>query len=148
MKSDGAAKHVIFAFVLALVLYLAGFHLIESCRESNGPWHVKFQSDLTGRPSIVASHEKFRLSDVALTFPDMRIDQTNVSQSVVFDKPITNIPFGRVIYLDTTFLPGAITMHLFGHEIELLPRVLVINRKEVPWKSETTIELLQKDKLQ
>jgi hypothetical protein len=30
---------------------------------------------------------------------------------------------------------------MFGHEIELLPRVLILDRKEHPWKSDETITL-------
>jgi hypothetical protein len=30
---------------------------------------------------------------------------------------------------------------MFGHEIELLPRVLIIDHKEFPWKSEQKISL-------
>ena len=44
-------------------------------------------------------------------------------------------------------LPGVITFDLFGHEIELMPRTLVINKKEVPWKSESVIELWPTNKL-
>jgi hypothetical protein len=40
------------------------------------------------------------------------------------------------------YLPGTVTLELFGHEIELLPRVLIIDRKEHPWKSGTTISLV------
>jgi hypothetical protein len=39
------------------------------------------------------------------------------------------------------FLPGTVTLDCFGHEVELLPRVLVLNRRQVPWKSHTTNEL-------
>jgi len=31
------------------------------------------------------------------------------------------------------FLPGVVTMNLLGHEIELMPRTLVIDKKEIPW---------------
>ena len=33
------------------------------------------------------------------------------------------------------FLPGVVTMNLLGHEIELMPRTLVIDKKEVPWNT-------------
>jgi hypothetical protein len=49
--------------------------------------------------------------------------------------------FGRVLYEDLTILPGVVTFDLFGHEIELLPRTLIINKKEIPWKSESVLEL-------
>jgi len=37
--------------------------------------------------------------------------------------------------MDTTFLPGTVAFQLFGHEIELLPRVLIIDHEEHPWHS-------------
>jgi hypothetical protein len=43
--------------------------------------------------------------------------------------------------MDTTFLPGTVTLQVFNHEIELLPRVLVIDGQEHPWLSESTITL-------
>ena len=33
------------------------------------------------------------------------------------------------------FLPGIVTMNLLGHEIELMPRTLVVDKKEVPWST-------------
>ena len=51
------------------------------------------------------------------------------------------VPFGNCVFMDTTFLPGTITFQLFGHEIELLPRVLVIDRQEHPWRPDTAIAL-------
>ena len=44
-------------------------------------------------------------------------------------------------------MPGTVTMDLFGHEVELLPRTLIVNKKEVPWKSNTAIELSPTNKL-
>ena len=43
------------------------------------------------------------------------------------------VPFGECIYQDLMFLPGIVTMNLLGHEIELMPRALVVDKKEVPW---------------
>jgi hypothetical protein len=43
--------------------------------------------------------------------------------------------------MDTTFLPGTLTLRAFGHEIEFLPRVMIIDHEEHPWKPGETIEL-------
>ena len=43
--------------------------------------------------------------------------------------------------MDTISLPGTVTFQMFGHEIELLPRVLTIDRQEYPWRPEATISL-------
>lgn len=141
MKSDGIGKHLIFAFVLALVLYLGVFGLIQYYRNVKGPWHVTFQTDAEGRPSVSASQQQLNISNVSFVFPEVHIALTNFSSRVVFDSPITNIPFGKVLFLDTTFLPGTVTLELFGNEIELLPRVLVLNKKEIAWKSGATFPL-------
>jgi len=39
------------------------------------------------------------------------------------------------------FSAGSRDVDLFGHEIEILPRVLIINKKTVPWESGATLEL-------
>jgi hypothetical protein len=43
--------------------------------------------------------------------------------------------------MDTTFLPGTVTFQIFGHEIELLPRVLIIDHQERPWLANGSITL-------
>jgi len=52
-----------------------------------------------------------------------------------------DLPIGRCLFMDTTFLPGTIVMEIFGHEIQLIPRVLTIDRQEQPWKSDAVIAL-------
>ena len=60
---------------------------------------------------------------------------------VAFEKVKTPVPFGKVIFEDLTFLPGVVTFDLFGHEIELLPRTLIVNKRGIPWQSGVTIDL-------
>jgi hypothetical protein len=47
------------------------------------------------------------------------------------------------VFLDTTFLPGTVALSLFGHEVQLLPRVLTIDKVEKAWRSGETISLQQ-----
>lgn len=145
-KRDGLTKHLIVGFLFAFVLYLAGFHFIEQYRNTKGPWRIDFRADQEGHPSIAISQEKFGLTNVIFEFRDEHLDQSNTAATVIFDIPKTNTPFGKVIFLDTTVLPGTVTFDLFGHEIELLPRTLVVNFKEVPWKSDSTNRLSAKDR--
>jgi len=42
---------------------------------------------------------------------------------------------------DLTFLPGTLTFDCFGHEIELIPRTLFINKTKYPWRPAMTIAL-------
>ena len=45
---------------------------------------------------------------------------------------------GEIVFQDSTFLPGTLTLKLFGHMVEFLPRVMIIDRREVPWASNAT----------
>jgi hypothetical protein len=52
------------------------------------------------------------------------------------------VPFGTCVFMDTTFLPGTVSFtNIFGHDIELLPRVLIIDRQEHSWKTGERIVL-------
>lgn len=147
MKRDPIFKHAAIAFVGALALYAFAFKAIEQFRSAKGPWEVSFRTDSQGKPSISISQETLSLTNVSLVFPGDRLEETNSIETIRFDGPKTNVPFGRVIFFDTTFLPGTLTFDLFGHEIELLPRVLVVNRKEVKWESGSSIQLNVSEKL-
>jgi hypothetical protein len=69
---------------------------------------------------------------------------SNSPVTLVFGQPKPvpyEVPLGSCIFMDTTFLPGTVTFQLFGHEIELLPRVLVIDRQEHTWRPDKVIAL-------
>jgi hypothetical protein len=46
------------------------------------------------------------------------------------------VPFGRCIFLDTTFMPGTIVFEVFGHTVELMPKALIIDSQPHEWSSE------------
>ncbi len=146
MKQDRLAKHLIVGFVFALLLYLVGFGLIEHYRNVKGPWRVSFRADSQGQPSISVSHPQLNISNVTLVFQGEQISNITSEATVHFDQPKTNVPFGKVLFLDTTFLPGTVTLDLFGHEVELRPRTMVVDLREVAWKSEATIKLSEKER--
>lgn len=145
MQSRITLKSVALCFVIVLGLYLAVFYGLEYSNHRKGPWEVAFLSDGTGNPSIVVYQPKLNISTVEIIFTGEKISQTNLSQRVAFDRPVASLPFkmpfGEVIYEDLRTLPGVVTFNLLGHEIELLPRVLTVNKQEIPWKSERIIEL-------
>ncbi len=144
MKSDG--KHFIIAGAISLAAYLAFYQCDKQLRTRNGPWEARFSVE-SGTPTVTVNESHLKVANVKFQFPGESV--TNLTDTViVFDSPIkTNIPFGRVVFLDTTYLPGAATMNFFGHEIELLPRTLVVNRKEVAWETAKTITLKPEEKL-
>ncbi len=146
MKS-GIGRQLLVAALVVLGAYVVTYLLIERSRPGKGPWSVTYSTDAAGRPSVTASHEKLNLRKIEFRFEEERLPQTNLLSTVLFDRPVTNTPFGSVIFIDTTFLPGTVVLDLFGHEIQLLRRVLSVNKREVPWQPEMRIDLKQTDKL-
>lgn len=145
MKSGITPKSIAVCFVAVLSLYLAIFYGVEHWNHRNGAWEIEFMSDAMGNPSIAIYQSKLNISSVEILFPGEKVSATNLAHKVKLDRPLNFLPFqmpiGEVIYEDLRSLPGVITFNFFGHEVELLPRVLIVNKKEIPWKSETIIEL-------
>jgi hypothetical protein len=144
MKPEGPAKHFILAFLLALAGYIVFYQIIEHRRTRNGPWRVAFKTSAEGVPDIVINQPKLGITNVQISFVGQAQSATNGPVTLLFrqPKPVPyEVPFGNCAFMDTTFLPGTITFQLFGHEIELLPRVLVIDRQEHSWRPDTSIAL-------
>jgi hypothetical protein len=140
VKSSFPIKAVFVTGVAVFVLYFAAFYGIEGCRHMKGPWEVTFNTNST-EPLIVIKQARMGLNST-IRFPDERVETTNVlPQTVKFDRPKKPVPFGKVIYEDLMQLPGVVTFDLFGHEIELLPRTLIVNKREIPWNSQQSVEL-------
>ncbi|MEO6034116.1 MAG: hypothetical protein ABIQ35_02560 [Verrucomicrobiota bacterium] len=141
MKNEKLPKILLGAFVFALAIYLPAFGWMQSCRTSKGPWSVAFSTDASGVPALRVEQPKLGVSK-KLIFTDQKIFQTNLAQTWIFDDPTkTNAPFGEIVFQDLTFLPGTVTFNFFGHEVELLPRVLIIDKQEYPWKNADSISV-------
>jgi hypothetical protein len=141
MRRDSLLKPLGLVFVGVVLLYLLAFYGIEYARTRKGGWQVTFQTDNGGVPELLVAHPRLGIRDVRIAFPEQRLPRASLRERVQFDQPQTNIPFGKVIYFDTTFLPGSIVFDLFGHQIQLLPRTLIVDRKEVPWTPGMTLRL-------
>jgi hypothetical protein len=139
MKSGITPKSIALLFPAVLVLYLGIFYGIEHLRQRGGPWEVDFEADAQGTPAIVVSQPRLGLRNVRLTFQGETVG--HCGGHVSFNRVQQPVPFGAVIYEDLTFLPGVVTFNLFGHEVELLPRVLIVNKKEVSWWSCAAMDL-------
>ena len=133
-RDDGLLRHLAAAAVLAAVFYCAAFWWIEHRRVAKGPWEIAFISDAAGRPSLRISQAALRISE-GLSFPDDQVPRTNLAELVKFRQATTNLPFGEVLLQDPLYLPGTITMRLFGHLVEVLPRTLVVDHQEHAWKA-------------
>jgi hypothetical protein len=129
-------------FVLACLGYFVLFRLIEWQRGRKGPWEVSFASDEKSQPLLVIEQERIGVRGVRLTFEGTRA--TNAAVRVNFREarqvPFAT-PFGECVFLDTSVLPGTVTLRAYGHEIELLPRTLIIDHQERAWSSSTSLAL-------
>jgi hypothetical protein len=144
MKSDNPLKHFVLAFVLAVICYAIFYKGIEHRRTRKGPWEVAFTRGSEGEPAIVVNQPSLAISNVQILFPEATLPATNSNRAIFFSEPRPvpfDLPFGKCVFMDTTFLPGTVTFQIFGHEIELLPRVLIIDRQERPWLPEAVITL-------
>jgi len=133
-------KHLAITFAIAVVLYVASFGWIQHRRTFKGPWQITFITDTAGRPSMLVSEPFLKISR-AIDFPGQKVAPANMRQVESFAEAVTDLPFGRMVFQDPTFLPGTVTMNQFGHEIELLPRVLIIDKKEIPWDGAGPVEV-------
>jgi hypothetical protein len=140
MRSAGITpKSIIIAFLAVVALYFISFKGIEHLRHRKGPWQVIFGRNAAGDPALTISQPSLKLDAVYLVVHGERT--TNIPGVVTFDQVERPVPYGRVIYEDLTFLPGVVTFDLFGHEVELLPRVLIVNKRAVPWRNGMTVDL-------
>jgi len=142
MKSDNPIKHFAFAFTIALLIYFVAYSGIEHRRTRKGPWQVTFTKSSVNDPRIIINQPKLGLKNVEIIFVGGTSSITNTT--LQFSQPRTvpyEAPFGRCVFMDTTFLPGTLTFQFFGHEIELLPRVMIVDHKEHPWRSDSTLTL-------
>ena len=144
MQPSGFAKPVLTGLLLAVVIYAGGFALDQHLRTRRGPWEVTFTAEPSGAPAIIVNHRSLNIANLKIVF--LGETAATVHRAVVFDFPKRPVPFGKVKFEDLTYLPGTVTFDLFGHEIELLPRTLYINRKAHPWNSNEGITLSSTDK--
>jgi hypothetical protein len=143
MKSDGFMKRVVSVFIIALILYIFTYSAIEHQRKHKGPWQVTFTNDLSGVPAMFVDQPKLGLTNVQIIFPGAS-SSTNVAARLALEQPRGvpfDVPFGKCVFLDLTSLPGTIVFNAFGHEIQLLPRILTVDKKDHPWRSGMVISL-------
>jgi hypothetical protein len=144
MKSERVWKHFILAALLALGGYALLYYGLEHQRTRRGPWEVTFTNTPAGAPAIAISQPRLGITNVQISFPDQSAPPTNAPRTIIFGQPQPvpfEVPFGKCVFMDTMSLPGTVTFQFFGHEIELLPRVLVIDHQEHRWVSDSAIAL-------
>jgi hypothetical protein len=143
MRRDNPLKHFAIAFAIAIVIYVAFYAGIEHRRTRKGPWMVTFTNTAAGEPEVIVNQPFLAITNQVIRFPGESAG-TNAPTTLRFAQPRQvpyAVPFGRCVFMDATFLPGTLTLQFFGHELEFLPRVLIIDHREHPWRTEPLILL-------
>jgi hypothetical protein len=142
---DHILKHAALAFAFALFGYVLFFSCDAHLRTRKGPWIVDFGRTTNGEPMITINQPNLNVQNVRILLQGEKATNTG---TIRFETPQhLDTPYGRVRFHDLTYLPGTITLDLFGHEVEMLPRTLFINTKEVPWRNDELIVLTPTNKI-
>src|SRR6476646_3440889 len=110
MKTDHPAKIFFLAFLFAVGIYVLAYSWIEHRRNRNGPWELTFSTTSNGNAVILVNHSNLKIKNVTFSFssPPLKVT-TNLPVRLTFAQPRPvpfDLPFGRCIFMDTTFLPG------------------------------------------
>src|SRR5579859_3410159 len=119
MKSDGPMKHFILAFLLAIICYAFFYHSIEHRRARKGPWEITFTTNSNGYAALVINEPKLAITNAQIAFTDRKVPASFAPSTVLFREPRVvpyDVPFGTCVFMDTTFLPGTVTLRMFDHE--------------------------------
>ena len=130
-------------FLFTIVMYVALYALIENRRTHNGPWRLTFTTNGYNEPALVINQPKLGITNVTFVFPNQTFSRTNLA-SEAFTQPIGTpfeLPFGQCIFMDLTSLPGTLVFQISGHEIQLLPRTLTVDKQEQPWHTDERFSL-------
>ena len=144
MKRDRLLQHTLVAFGIALLVYVTFYTAIEHRRTRAGPWRVTFTNDTANARAIIINQPALGITNVQISFAGESNSLPEAARTLQFGEARAvpfEVPFGKCVFLDTTFLPGTVALNLYGHEIQLLPRVLTIDKGERPWRSGETISV-------
>ena len=155
---DNMLPFVVGMFVIAIAVYAIFYSTDQTLRSKDGGWEVTFTTNQMGMPVLQLSLPSKGIENCSVVFkgeklpPDFKPVTTNLVTPTQL--PVA-VPFGQWFYADLTYLPGVVTFNFFGedgnatgrrHEVELLQRGLVVNRKKHDWKTALKIEVSPKDK--
>ena len=144
MKNEQFGRQVILVFLVTLAIYAGGFAAQQWWRGHRGPWEVTYMRAGAGRGALEIRQRTLGIERLRLLVADENGAFPTNETLVRFDEPtIRQVPAGEVVFLDTTYLPGTVTMEISGQQIEILPRTLRIGREEIPWHPDREIDLTQ-----
>ena len=134
-------KRLFVVFIGTLFFYITVYGACTAIKRRGGAWELTFTT-LQGVPALIITHPIRLPLPVTLLFPGEQPERSDLPITAVFNVPITNrMAFGPVLHVDTTSLPGVVTLSCFGHPVEIFPRALSIDLHEIPWVPGTNITL-------
>ncbi len=152
--AERESERILKRFGLAFGVVFLGYVLLYSgdryLRLRKGPWELQFSSESDGTPRLVINQPALGITNVTL-----RLEGESVRQEPVlvrFDAPdqwksqLVEIPYGRVLFFYRNYLPGTVILDLFGHEVEIVSRALILNLNEHEWQSGAVISLKPEQK--
>lgn len=157
-ESEGILKRFGFAFGLVLLCYVLIYGCDRHLRFKNGPWELHFSRESDGTPRLVINQAALGITNVTLRLEGeiVRLDPTLVrfedSEAVKIPygkfegSEAVKIPYGKVLGFYRSYLPGMIRLDLFGHEVEIRQRALILNFNEREWQSGEVISLKPEQK--
>ncbi len=147
--SSSTWKHFAIPAVAALVGYFVLYAIDSHLRTRRGPWEVEFHAEPDGTPAVTIRQRSLQISNVTVRFVGESVPEhvDSLPQTIAFAAPAMLVPFGKAAFDDLMYLPGTVVLHCFGHEVQMLPRALFLNRKEHAWRSDTEFDLTPEQKL-
>ena len=135
MQSAGLIRRITLLFFIALAVYFVLYETIEHQRTRKGPWQVTFTNSPSAGTWLLVNQPGLHITNFVIRLESAPAPPAGPA-TLRFPEPHRvpyDLPVGRCLFLDTTTLPGTVVMELLGHEVELLPRVLVVDKQELPW---------------
>lgn len=144
-ESEGILKRFGFAFGLVLLCYALMYGCDRHLRLKNGPWDLNFSRESDGTPRLIINQTALGITNVALRLEGemVRLDPTLVRFA---GSEAVKIPYGKVQAFYRSYLPGMIRLDLFGHDVEIRQRALILNFDEREWQSDEVITLKPEQK--
>jgi hypothetical protein len=129
--------------VLALVGYLTLYFVDAHLRVRRGPWEVTFDREADGTPTLRVDHRQLGIAGVRIRLLGEQAGTNAVAlpAAVRFDRPRLAIPFGKMAFDDLMYLPGTVVLHCYGHEVQMLPRRLYLDRQGRDWTNGSVHDL-------
>ncbi len=144
MSGDGQGRLFLKAFLVAVTGYVLLYGGIQWRRSRLGPWRVEFTQNDNGRAMLRIDQPRLGITNQQVVFNVAATPVNTAAMTFEDPRPLPfEVPYGQCIFMDTTFLPGSVTLRLFGHTVEMLPRTLIIDKQEYPWRAKAAVNVGQ-----